>query len=284
MTRSALLILATASALALPATASAQTYAGGSIGAGTSANPAGTSELGIHVHDGTVLVRGAAIIRCLNGRSAEVEGVGRGPLAADGTFSVTYTRGRLQLTTSKGFRRNVTVTGRVVGGEIRGRIEATASGDGARGCRGAFDYVARVTPELGTESAPPPAGRTLIGKTSRVPGGPFAFNLRVSANGEAISHLVTGSRYSCRKLRPYQETNYSPPTPIRADGTFRKVERFKVRFSDVVDSVTITTTGRFVAGGATGTWRAQAVSRSRETGRIVDRCGTGQVTWSASVL
>jgi hypothetical protein len=279
MTRSALLILATASALALPATASAQTFAGGSIGAGTSANPPGTSELGIHVHNGAVLVRGAAVIRCVGGRTSEVEGVGRGPLAADGTFSVTFSRGRLQPTTTPGFRRTVTVTGQVVGGEIRGRIDAS----GERGCRGGFGYVARVTPELADVPAAPPAGATLIGKTSRIPGGPFAFNLRVNASGDAISHLVTGSRYSCRKLRPYQETNYSPPTPIRADGSFRKTERFKVRYTDVVDSVTITTTGRFVAGGATGTWQAQTISRSRETGAVVDRCGTGLVTWSAAM-
>ncbi len=280
MTRSALLLLVTAFAVALPATASAQTFAGGSIGTGTSSNPPGTSELGVHVHNGVVLVRGAAVIRCVGGRTSEVEGVGRGPLAADGTFSVTFSRGRLQPTTTPGFRRTVTVTGQVAGGEIRGRIDASAE----RGCRGGFAYVARVTPELGTTPAPPPAGATLIGKTSRVPGGPFALNLRVNASADAISHLVTGSRYSCRKLRPYQETNYSPPTPVRADGTFRKVERFRVRFSDVVDSMTITTTGRFLAGGAIGTWRAQSVSRSRRTGLVVDRCGTGQVTWSAAVL
>lgn len=284
MTRSAIVLLSLTAAALLPSSAAAQTYAGGSIGAGSSANAPGTSELGIHVHEGRISIRGAAVIRCAGGRTSEVEGLARGTLQPDGTFRVQFSRGRLQLTTTPNFRRTVVFTGQVRGGEITGRLDATAGGGNVRGCRGAFDWVARVTPELANDPAAVPAGRTLIGKSSQVPGGPFAVNLRVGSGGDRITQFVAGSRYDCRRLRPYQETNYSPTINIRPDGTFFKEERFKVRFSDVVDSVKVTTTGRFVNGGAIGTWRAQSVSRSRKTGAVVDRCGTGQVLWSASIL
>jgi hypothetical protein len=284
MTRSARLAVAVvAASAAVPATASAQTFAGGGIGPGARSYT-GTSELGFRVRDGRITVRGAAQIQCRGGRTSEVEGTASGPLNADGTFRLTFTRRRLQLVTSSRYRRRVLVTGQVRGAEVAGRIEATASGGGVRGCRGTFDFLARSAPALSTDAAPPPGGRTLIGMTSGTRGGPFGLNLRVGPDGRRITHLVTTARNRCRRLRPYQETNYSPPIAIAEDGTFRQVERFKIRFSDVTDSVTITTTGRFVAGGATGTWQARTVSRSRRTRRIVDRCGTGRLTWSASVV
>ena len=109
-------------------------------------------------------------------------------------------------------------------------------------------------------------------------------NLRVAPDASRITHFVAGARYTCRRIRPYHETNYSPPIAIRADGTFRSVERFRVRFADVVDSVVVRTTGRFVAGGAVGTWEAESVSRSRRTGRVVDQCETPPVRWAAAVV
>lgn len=285
MTRSALLAVAAAAASAVvPATASAQTFAGGSIGAGASTNAVGTSELGFRVSGSRITVRGTAQIRCRRNRSAEVEGIGSGALNADGSFRVTFSRRRLQLGASPRFRRRVVVSGQVRGADVVGRLEATASGNGVSGCQGAIDYLARSAPAVGTDAAAPPAGATLIGRTGQAKGGPFGLNLRVSPDGRRVTHLVAGARYTCRRLRPYQETNYSPTIAIAADGTFRKVERFTVRFSDVVDSVTITTTGRFVAGGATGTWQARSVSRARGTRRIVDRCGTGRRSWSAAVV
>ena len=283
MTRSALIVFS-AALLLLPSTASAQTFAGGSIGAGTASNPVGTTELGFRVAGSRITVRGVALLRCRQNKTSEVEGIGSGPLNPDGTFRVTFSRRRLQPSTIRGrYTRRVVVSGQVAGGEIRGRLEATANGREVRDCSGAFDYVARSAPALAGDPAPPPANGTLIGMTNGR-GGPFALNLRVSPDGTRITQLVAGARYTCRRLLPYHETNYSPPFTVNPDGTFRFVEKFRVNFRDAVERVTVTTEGRFVAGGATGTWQATTVARSKRSRRVVDRCNTGQVGWSASVL
>ena len=270
----------------MPSAASAQTFAGGSIGTtGAHNDSTGTSELGFRVSGQRIRVRGAAVIACRGGRTSEVEGTAAGPLNPDGTFSLTFTKRRLQRKLPGRFTRRVTVTGQLRNGnEVAGRIEATASGRGVSGCSGAFDYVARTAPALGGDPAPVPAGATLIGMTSQRKGGPFALNLRVSPDGRRIERLVAGARYTCRRIKPLQETNYSPAFAIRDDGTFRFVERFRLPYADAVERVRIVTEGRFVAGGATGTWKANTVARSRRTKRVIDRCRTGRRTWSAAML
>lgn len=285
MKRSLLFVTPLAAIALLPSAASSQTFAGGSIGPGSSDQRVGTSELGFRVVGSRITIRGAAVIRCRRNGPTEVEGAGSGPLNPDGTFRVTFGGRRLQPTTAgPGYRRRIVVSGQVRGGEIVGRLEATATGGGLRGCRGAFDVLARTAPALGTDPAPPPAGRTLIGMLA-TPRGPFAVNLRVGPTGGRITHFIAGARYTCRRIRrPFQETNYSPPFRIAADGTFRFVERFRIRYRDAIERVAVTTEGRFVAGGAVGTWRARAYTRSRRTGRIIDRCGTGRLNWSASVV
>lgn len=266
----------------MPSAASAQTFAGGSIGPGGAANPVGTSELGFRIAGSRIVVRGAVLMGCRRGRTAEAEGRGAAPLNPDGTFRVTFGRRRLQPHDPR-FRRRVVVTGQVRGQEIAGRAEATGRGGGVRGCRAASDYVARTAPALPGDAAPPPGGATLIGMNSSR-GGPFGVNLRVSADGSRITQFVASARFRCRRLKPYHETNYSPPISVNPDGTFRFVERFRVRYRRVVDRVRVVTEGRFVNGGAVGTWQTRSRSRSKRTGRIVDRCTTGRLDWSAAVL
>jgi hypothetical protein len=285
MIRSALTVVSLL-ALALPAGAQAQTFAGGSIGPSGAHNDApGTSELGFRVDGGRITVRGVAVIACRANKTSEVEGTASGPLNPDGTFSLTFTKRRLQKTLPGRFTRRVTVTGQVRNGnEIVGRIEATASGRGVSGCRGAFDYLARTAPALGSTGVAAPANATLIGMTSQRRGGPYGVALRVSPDAAGIARFNVGARYTCRRLRPYQETNYSPSFRVNPDGTFRFVERFTLRYTDARERVRITTVGRFVEGGATGTWQARSVARSRRTGRVADRCRTGRHDWSAAVV
>ena len=284
MRTSALILVPVAAALALPSAASAQVFAGGSVGPGRAPDAVGSSELGFRISDGRIAVRGAVRIPCDGPRSAEVEGAGVGTLAADGTFRVKFGKRRLQPGGEKGFRRTAVVTGRLTRAyEIQGTIDATATGGGVKGCVGGAEYVARWRPDPADVPAPAPGGATMIGmSSSRL--GPFSVNLRVAPDGSRITQFIVGARYVCRRLAAYQETNYSPAIRVNPDGTFRFVERFRVPYADVVDSVTVTTEGHFVNGGAIGTWEARATSRSRETGRVVDRCGTGALTWAAAVV
>ena len=105
-------------------------------------------------------------------------------------------------------------------------------------CSGDVPFDARPAPALAGDPAPVPGGAMLLGRTSGRAGGPFGFNLRVSADGRRVDRVVT---------------------------------------------TWLVTAGRFVAGGATGTLRARSTARSRKTGRTIDRCDTGALTWSAVV-
>jgi hypothetical protein len=288
MTRSPLAFtLALTFAVGLAPAASAQAPAagtlltGGSVGTGSpQAFDLGNSEIGIRVLSGPrVRVRSVNYIGCGSSRTSETSGYGTAGVNPDGSFRVVLRRGR-QLE-SRGFRRSIVVTGRLAGDQATGKIAST-SRFGRRRCRGSVDWTARTARTVGTDAAPVPAGAVLLGRTSGVRNGPFGFNLRVSPDGRRVVKTVTSFQTRCRKIKPYEETNIGPSITIKPDGTFRKTERFKMGFADVIDTTTLVVTGRFVAGGARGTLRARTVSRSRRTKRVTDRCTTGTLRWSAA--
>jgi hypothetical protein len=283
MLRVSIIALALLAVTATDATAQAPPnadFAGGAA-SGAGSVPDGSSEIGIKV-DGSgtrATVRAVAVRACSRGRSTEGESAGTVTVAPDGTFSGALTRRRQAR--AVGFSIRVTVAGRIEAGRATGSIRVVTRRRGRPYCSGEVPFDARPAPVLSGDPAPVPAGAVLVGRTSGRSGGPFGFNLRVSADGRRIERVVTTWREGCRAVRRTEETNYSPTIAIRPDGTFTKTERFTVRFSDATQRVTVVTTGRFVAGGATGTLRARSTARSRRTGRVIDRCDTGALTWSA---
>ena len=278
-------LVLTAACAALPAAASAQgpagaTFSGGSVG--TASTFAGSSEAGLAVSaDGArVTVRGVAVIPCGRRRSSEVHGVASLPVAADGTFSGRLPRGA-QLSKPRS-RTRLTVTGTVTPSGATGTFAVRDTSPGRRACTGQVAFRAIPAPQLGTDAAPAPAGAVLLGRTSGTRGGPFAFNLRVSGDGRSVTRSFFGLRRGCRNLKAPEETNYNRIMRIRDDGTFSQTQRFRVRFTDATERNLVRIRGRFVAGGATGTFRWTAVSRNPKTGRINDRCDSGLIRWSAA--
>lgn len=254
-------------------------FAGGSVSGGPSA--AGTSEVAIDaLGDGGVNLRAVAVIPCGSGTS---EAVGEGEISRqpDGTFTARMAVGPQRR--DPGFSSRMQMTGTVAAERVVGRLTVTTSFRGRRRCRAVVPFEARRAPALGAGPAPPPAGGVLLGAAQRGPDNPYAFNLRVSADGRRVARAVTTYLARCRNSpADLEETNYSPSIPIRPDGSFRRTERFVLRYTDATERVTVVTAGRFVAGGATGTIRARSVARSRRTGRIVDRCDSGTRTWQAA--
>jgi hypothetical protein len=62
-------------------------------------------------------------------------------------------------------------------------------------------------------------------------------------------------------------------------------ERFRLRYVDVEETerFRVQVDGQFAAGAVTGTIRVTSVARRRGSGRVVDRCDIGPLTFSARV-
>ena len=268
----------------IPAVAVAQgppnaRFAGGAVGPGQFAP--GTSEVGAQVDAaGTqITLRGAAVIKCRRGTS-EATFVGTLPIGGGGAFSGALARGRQMR--SPGFTSSVSVQGTVNAQEAAGTLSVRTKQRGRAACTGDVPFRAIPGPSLaGAAPAPAPANATLLGMTSDSRG-PFAFNLRVSANGKRVTQALFGVNRGCKTIKQPEETDYTKPITIRPDGTFRRVERFTVRYTDATERNRVVIAGRFVNGGAVGTIRWTAVARSPKTGRVNDRCDTGRLTWSAA--
>ena len=270
---------------AIAPAASAQAPAGADFaggGTGTGSTPGESSEIGITVlPDGaSVRVRGVGFVGSGGDRQSEADGAGTLPLAPDGSFGGTLKRTARQ-PRQAGYSSVLTVAGRVAADRATGTVSVDTRRRGRPFCKGTTPFDARPAAVLGAEPGPAPAGGLLVGRTSGRTGGPFGFVLRVNADASRVQRVVTTFRQGCRRVKGLEETNYSPRMTIRPDGTFRQTERFSVRYDEGSDRITIVTTGRFVAGGATGTIRVQSRFLARASGRVTERCDTGTLRWTA---
>jgi hypothetical protein len=105
---------------------------------------------------------------------------------------------------------------------------------------------------------------------------PISF--KVNAAGTKIPSAVFGIAMACPRTPEYL-ANISPSMTIRADGTFRRTERFTSRYADATDRVRVVFTGRFTAAGATGAISVTQVTRFKKGGRFT--CRSGSVSWNA---
>jgi hypothetical protein len=138
---------------------------------------------------------------------------------------------------------------------------------------------------LRTESAPAgvpavPAPRArLTGVTQQSAAGvrlPISIlvthNGKVTAFWDALLHCQPGVS---------NLENSTPPTPIRADGSFTRSERFTVRYATgIAGHFSVKLTGAFRADGVSGTLRASL--RRTKPGSRHRPCTSGTQAWAAS--
>jgi hypothetical protein len=133
--------------------------------------------------------------------------------------------------------------------------------------------------------APAPAEGTLFGLTAQDgANAKRAIALHVTKGGRTIDRLVLGFRASCDRGRIVvtDDINYSPEFDVAADGSFRSVERFRLRFADVTQRTTVVVRGQFdQAGAVAGRLSVTQRYTNRRNGRSVDVCKTGTLAWSA---
>ena len=288
------LLTAFVAAAAIGAAAHAQTTGAptGNFGGGAIAVP---------VDEDTVAGDMLLSIRARSGGRAGVDGqifTGCGPgairgdakLAADGSFTL---RGKalrhpvagVTETTTFVVRGTLTATGG--SGTARGTLKIDPRRGETRTCRSrTVRWTVRRTAGSSAAPAAAPAGSTLHGLTSqKASRAQHAVVLYTAPSGRSIERLLFSFRGRCDKgrIRVYDEQNFSPEFDVAPDGSFRNVERFRIRFADVVVATTVVVRGQFDASGAAA-GRLSVIERfsSRRTGKRVDVCRTGTRTWSAT--
>jgi hypothetical protein len=277
--------------LLCPAVAGAQAPAGAELAGGAitrvDAGFAGAADVGMKVSakGDTVTIRAAGAIVCGKGVSGEGEASGTGPIAADGTFSLELEEQEQEIEAD--WSSSVRATGQVAAGRATGTLRVDIDGPGDDDCVGTLPFTAVTVGDLsGAAPVDAPRGATLFGRMLRPPlapsGAPFSFNLRMSADGRTVRRFVFGFHHKCSKrYESFEQTWYVSAAKVRADESFRRTERTSITYSDVRESLTAVVEGHFVTGGATGTARVRSVLRSRKTRRVVGRCDSGLMAWSA---
>jgi hypothetical protein len=244
-----------AAMLLWPASASAADLGGGRVP---------DTIVSLRTADGSIVVRAH-----LTGRCGSAAMRRRVPLAADGSFSVATTaRGRAP--DDRRVRRvaRFTLAGRVVGPTAAGTARTRLT----------FRRRGRVVGRCATGERGWQAGTNLTGLTGQAGARPRAFLLGV--DGARVTSAVFEYRLSCRRFA-YEQINLTPGGPIAADGTFVLREQFTLRYSDARERFRVTVRGRLTPTGVDGRLSVSSVARSL-TGRVIDRCRTGPVAFSAS--
>jgi hypothetical protein len=268
-------------ALASPGTAAAASYAGGGL---TPAAPLVSARV---ADSGAVEVAGQAIARCARGAAVDEHLVVRGTLRPGGAFVGTATR-NYRVSVREWRLVKVTATGLFAGPRAVGNLRVVVRVRRGRGtptvtCDSATQrWEARVVPvPAGTPSAP--VAGAYYGATTQ--GGrylPFPLVLRVAPGATRIDAALYRLRRRCQGATSDDFANNSPGAPIRPDGTFNVVQRYSQRFPDSVEHFTFTFAGRFTTAGAAGAVRGTSVLRDVRDRRIVGRCDTGPVFWTAA--
>jgi hypothetical protein len=252
-------------ALALPASAQATDYGGGTAPDSVARADRQLTLVGFRMADdgsGRVIVKVAA--GC--GVAKATRDVG---LAADGTFA-------LETTQRDGRQRpEITLSGRIVGlvagGTVRARVTFRRGGRVVERCdSGTREWSARAP---GAASAAP--GGAYYGLTSQT-ARPFPFVLSVA--GSRVRVAAFDYRMRCDR-GGFEWENITPGGRI-AQGTFSLYEQFSRRWREGRERFRVRLEGEITASGASGTLSVSSVLRA-PGGRVLDRCSTGRQTFAA---
>jgi hypothetical protein len=266
-------------ALAWPAAAQAADYAGGTAPETRRQVPRQLTLVGIRTAaDGTARVSVNVATRCAPARGERTV-----QLAADGTFSLDFrVRGRVREFTAR-HRTRIRISGQLTGatgaGTVRATMRLTRPGSGVQRCdSGARTWQVRAAaPE--PSAAAPQANGSYHGLTDQAVRRPLAFVLRVDPRGRRVRTATFEYRQRCGR-DAFNWENVTPGGRVAADGTFRLRETFTHVWTEGPERFRVRVDGRFTTTGVSGTLSVSSVLRTR-SGRVLDRCRTGRVTFSA---
>lgn len=185
----------------------------------------------------------------------------------------------------RGLRLRVRVAGLVRGDRVFASTSArpVRGRGGPRGCRTARSdgLVLRPGGQPGGAPVVPPNGARYAGRTAQETDGlPLGVALRTLDRGRRAAALWQAFAPCARGSVPID--NYSPAMAISRTGTFRRSERYVVRYNNgTADRFTVYFGGRFLADGAAGSLRVRVRITDRR-GRTLTRCDSGVRRWTAS--
>ena len=261
----------------------------------------GGGAIAVPVDEDTVAKDMLLSIRARSGGRAGVDGQiftscgpgtikGEAKLAADGSFTL---RGETRRRPVVGVTETTTfvVRGKLAAGGGSGTARGTLKLDPRRGatktCKSkTVSWSVRRAAGPPAAAGPAPAAATLYGLTSpKASRARHAVVLSTGSGARSIERFLFSFRSRCDRGRVvvYDEQNFSPEFDVAADGSFRNVERFVIRFADVVVATTVVVRGQFdQSGGAAGRLSVTERVSSRRTGKRVDICRTGVRSWAVT--
>lgn len=235
-----------------------------------------------------LLLEAQAIARCAGSRAIDARLSLRTAVAADGSFRGHATR-TYRVNASESRTLSLEVSGRVI--DARRAAGALRLGAVRRRRRlavvhctsGPQPWEARSIVGATTGPPEPLAGVSYYGAT-RQPRAelPFPLALHVSGDRTRVDTAVFRVFRRCRGVSSQDVANDAPPTAIRQDGTFSLVQRYSQRFTDSIEAFTFRFAGQFATLGARGTLRATSILRGLRTHRVIGRCDSGTVAWTAT--
>lgn len=258
---------------ALPATAHATDYGGGTA----ASSPRGLALVSVRTAaDGTARVSVTFATRCYT-----VRGERTARLAPDGTFALDFrVRGRVRdLPRNLRQSTRIRVSGTVAVLDGTGTVEVNArlrrDGRTVERCDPAARtwHVRASRPLPAVAGAPRPDG-SYHGLTSQA----AALALRVDPSGERVRLMAFAYSLRCREGTRRWE-NVTPGAPV-AQYAFRLRERFSFRWREGRERYRVVVDGGFGADAVTGSIAVTSVLRA-PSGRVVDRCRTGPLTFFA---
>lgn len=277
--------IAAAQTPAAPAPTTQGNFGGGALRVPVSARTVARDMLlSIRVKDGRVGVDGHMFASCGLGSIR-----GETALSPDGTFTLSgraKRRARVGIAQTRYFVVRGRMTPAGATGTAKLTVRARSSRRRARDCNSrVVTWTLRRPGPAVAPAAAPTAPTTLHGLTSqRASRARRAIVLHVADGGRTVHRLAFGYRTRCRhgRVTVFSNVNVTPSFRVASDGSFRKVERWRTTYSDVVARTTVVVRGRFDAAGAVA-GRLAVTERffNRRNGKRVDVCATGTRSWSA---
>lgn len=289
--RASAAVAATLLGLPLAATAVAQEPAppvgnfGGGVVLGPPKDPlgAGNAVLGMRATGGKVRIEATIRARCGGGTFPA-----SATLAADGSFVAKGTNRRrpepgLRLETTYRIAGTLTASG-VDNGSAKASIEVRVKGQKTVRCKsGTVAFKARrPSGQIGTPGAAP---RTrYYGITSEKRNGARrGIVMRVSSDGQSLTRALYAVTLTCGKLK-LPDIVDTPRRSLVIDSQGAISDRVRTTFRD---RRTITRSVEHFSGtlgstGAEGRLSITERTTSRKTGKLLETCRTGSITWTAA--
>jgi outer membrane protein assembly factor BamB len=202
--------------------------------------------------------------------------------STDGTTFTAAARTRV----ARGLWARVDIRGSFTGGRMTAtsRLRVDRRRGGTRGCRGGRSGRLRLRREQAPAGQPVPRaanGTALLGSSDQRDGElPLGAVLRVVDRGRRIAATWQALARCRRGSLPID--NHSRAMRITRKGTFRRRERFTIRYRDGSrDRYRISFGGQLLSDGAVGTLRVR-VSIVTRRGRTLARCDSGVRRWAAA--